>query len=106
MGNRMKEGEDYEDEFAPVPHATSERVIISMAAADDLELHSCNLEQAFIQADKLPVHEGVNSRVFITPSQPKGSDEDPDTVFEVLRPFYGVQSSALALHLKLTKWFK
>eukprot|EP00961_Rhodomonas_salina_P029448 396960-Rhodomonas_salina.1 len=25
MGNHMKEGEDYEDAFAPVPHATSAR---------------------------------------------------------------------------------
>mmetsp|Transcript_23114 Transcript_23114/g.54805 ORF Transcript_23114/g.54805 Transcript_23114/m.54805 type:complete len:111 (-) Transcript_23114:2112-2444(-) len=74
----MKEGEDYEDAFAPVQHATSARVIISLAAADDLELHSCDLAQAFIQADKLD--EGVNGRVFIT--QPKGSDEEPDTVFE------------------------
>eukprot|EP00961_Rhodomonas_salina_P193837 2616955-Rhodomonas_salina.1 len=40
MGNRMKEGEDYEDAFAPVPHACSAWVIISIAAAEDLELHS------------------------------------------------------------------
>eukprot|EP00961_Rhodomonas_salina_P256018 3460195-Rhodomonas_salina.1 len=53
MGNRMKEGEDYYDEFAQMQHATSECVIISIAAADDLGLHSCYLAQAFIQADKL-----------------------------------------------------
>eukprot|EP00961_Rhodomonas_salina_P303219 3941141-Rhodomonas_salina.2 len=102
MGNRMKEGEDYEDAFAPVQHATSEQVIISIEAANDLELHSCDLAQAFIQANKLD--EGINCRVFIT--LPKGSDEDPDTVFEVLRPLYGIPSSARALHLTLTKWFK
>eukprot|EP00961_Rhodomonas_salina_P182115 2458259-Rhodomonas_salina.2 len=43
-------------------------------------------------------------RVFITP--PKGSNEEPDTVFEVLRQLYGIPSSARALHLTLTKWFK
>eukprot|EP00961_Rhodomonas_salina_P240341 3247321-Rhodomonas_salina.1 len=68
----MKEGKDYEDAFAPVQHATSARVIISITAADDLELHSCDLAQAFLQAEKLD--EGVNGRVFITP--PKGSNED------------------------------
>lgn len=69
MGHRMTEGEDYEDAFAPVPHATSARVIIPLAAADDLEQHSCDLAQAFIQSDKL--EEGVNGRIFI--NQPKGS---------------------------------
>ncbi len=68
MGNRMTEGLDFNDSFAPVPHATAARVIISVAAALDLELHSCDMAQAFMQADKLD--EGVNGRVFITP--PKG----------------------------------
>eukprot|EP00961_Rhodomonas_salina_P010377 139191-Rhodomonas_salina.1 len=102
MGNRMKEGEDYHDAFAPVPHATSGRIMISLAAALELELHSCDLAQAFIQADKLD--EGVNGRIFI--SLPKGATEDPDTVFEVCRPLYGIPSSARALHLTLSKWFK
>eukprot|EP00961_Rhodomonas_salina_P095771 1287924-Rhodomonas_salina.1 len=53
MGHRMTEGEDYIDASAPVPHSTSARVIISLAAALDLELHSCDLAQAFIQADHL-----------------------------------------------------
>eukprot|EP00961_Rhodomonas_salina_P245284 3314296-Rhodomonas_salina.1 len=78
MGNRMREGEDYEDSFAPVQHATSGRIIISIAAAQNLELHSCDLAQAFIQADKLD--EGVNGRIFIRP--PQGAVEDADTVFE------------------------
>mmetsp|Transcript_27856 Transcript_27856/g.65712 ORF Transcript_27856/g.65712 Transcript_27856/m.65712 type:complete len:302 (-) Transcript_27856:850-1755(-) len=102
MGHCMQEGEGYEDAFVPVPHATSARIIIAMAAADDLELHSCYLAQAFIQAKKLP--EGVNGCVFIHP--PKGSGEDDDVVFEVCRPLYGIHSSACALHLTLTKWFK
>eukprot|EP00961_Rhodomonas_salina_P053186 713340-Rhodomonas_salina.1 len=50
----MKEGEDYVDAFTPVPHATSGWIIISLAAAMDLELHSCNLAQAFIQASAQP----------------------------------------------------
>ena len=72
----MKEGEDYEDAFTPVPHATAGRVVISMAAAEGLFLHCCDLAQAFIQADRLP--EGVNGRVFIRP--PAGYDEDDNAV--------------------------
>eukprot|EP00961_Rhodomonas_salina_P018335 246435-Rhodomonas_salina.1 len=95
----MKEGEDYEDALAPVPHATSGRIIISLAAANDLELHSCDLSQAFIQADKLD--EGVNGRIFIRP--PQGATEEDNTVYEVCRPQYGIPSSARALHLTLSK---
>eukprot|EP00961_Rhodomonas_salina_P192913 2603144-Rhodomonas_salina.1 len=102
MGNRMQEGKDYEDSLAPVPHATSGCIIISIAAAQDLELHSCDLAQAFIQADKLD--EGVNWLIFIRP--PQGAVEDADTVFEVCRPLYGIPSSARALHLTLSHWFK
>eukprot|EP00961_Rhodomonas_salina_P258060 3487903-Rhodomonas_salina.1 len=40
MGHKMTEGDDYIDAFAPMPHSTSVCVIISLAAALDLELHS------------------------------------------------------------------
>eukprot|EP00961_Rhodomonas_salina_P128862 1736194-Rhodomonas_salina.1 len=61
----MKEGIDFEDAFAPVPHTTVGRLLMSMAAADNLHLHSVDLTQAFIQADRIP--EGPNGRIFITP---------------------------------------
>ena len=48
------------------------RIMVSLAVANDLELYSVDIEQAFTQADKLP--EGVNGRYFINP--PTGS---PDT---------------------------
>eukprot|EP00961_Rhodomonas_salina_P037015 497742-Rhodomonas_salina.1 len=64
----------------------------------DLELHSCNLAQAFIQADKL--EEGVNGWIFVCP--PQGATEDGDVVYEVCRPLYCIPSSARALHLTLS----
>eukprot|EP00961_Rhodomonas_salina_P214839 2901555-Rhodomonas_salina.1 len=79
MGNRMKEGEDFVDSFAPVPHATSGCIVISLAASMDLELHSCNLAQAFIQADKLD--EGVNCCIFVRPLQ--GATDDDDVVYDI-----------------------
>eukprot|EP00961_Rhodomonas_salina_P189163 2552264-Rhodomonas_salina.1 len=104
MGNRMKEGKDYVNSFAPVPQATSGHIVISLAAVMDLELHSCqcDLAQAFIQADKLD--EGVNGWVFIRP--PQGATDEEGVVYKVLHPLYGIPSSARALHLTLSKWFK
>eukprot|EP00961_Rhodomonas_salina_P173118 2334459-Rhodomonas_salina.4 len=68
----------------------------------DLELHSCYLAQAFIQADKLD--KGVNDLVFIRPQQ--GATDDNGVVYKVLCPLYCIPSSARALHLTLSKWFK
>ena len=41
------------------------RIMLSLAVANDYELDACDIEQAFLQADKLP--EGVNGRYFIQP---------------------------------------
>lgn len=51
LGNRLKEGIDYEDSFSPVQHAVASRIIMSIAAAADMELLCVDLSQAFIQAD-------------------------------------------------------
>jgi hypothetical protein len=77
--------------------------MLSLAAANNEHLHSVDLTQAFIQADKLD--EGVNGRIFVTP--PPGCEEDEEgVVYEVLRPLYGIPSSARALHQTLDRWFR
>eukprot|EP00961_Rhodomonas_salina_P264836 3579668-Rhodomonas_salina.1 len=48
---------------------------------------------------------GVNGCVFISP--PPGCEEDEEgVVYECLRQLYGIPSSALALHVTLSKWLK
>ena len=98
QGQNMVEKEDYECAFAPVPHSTCGRLVMSMAVANDWPLHKCDLTKAFVQADRLP--EGRNGRVFIRPP-PGSSEDDPNVVYEVLRPLYGVPSSAKALNVTL-----
>ena len=46
------------------------RLMVSIAAANDLELHSVDIEQAFTQADKLK--EGANGRYFSAPTPDTG----------------------------------
>jgi len=69
QGFKMQQDVDYNDTFSPTPGSTAPRTIISIATVEDLELHSVDFTQAFIQADHLP--EGVNGRFFILP--PPGS---------------------------------
>jgi len=54
----MQQDVDYNDTFSPTPGSTATRTIISIATAEDLQLHSVDFTQAFIQADRLP--EGFN----------------------------------------------
>ncbi len=63
---------DYLQNFSPTPGIVIVRIIISIVATDDLELHSIDIEKAFLQSDKLM--EAVNDRYFINP--PPGR---PDT---------------------------
>ena len=60
-----------------------------------LELHSIEIEQAFLQADKLL--EGVNGRYFINPPPGSPDANNKDTVYEVMRPLYENPSSPRAL---------
>jgi len=68
---------------------------MSMAAAMNLEMHCVDFSQAFIQASWEDLPESA-PQIFIRP--PAGWDEEPDVVYEVLRPLYGIPSSARALH--------
>ena len=103
-GFEMEKHVDYDDNFSPTPGIALARIMVSLAAANDLELHSVDIEQAFTQADKLP--EGVNGRYFINP--PPGSPDagNKDIVYEVLRPLYGNPSSPRALHKTMDAYFK
>ena len=104
QGFKMQQDVDYNDTFSPTPGSTATRVVVSIATAEDMELHSVDFTQAFIQADRLP--EGVNGRFFITP--PPGSPHANQTgiVYEVLRLIFGVPSSPRALHKTLDSYFK
>jgi hypothetical protein len=103
-GFEMVKGLDYEDNFSPTPGISIARLMVSITAANDLEFHSVDIEQVFVQSDKLK--EGVNDRYFITP--PPGSPDagDKSIVYEVLKPLYGNPSSPRALHKTMDVYFR
>ena len=98
MGNNMEKGEDFTNVFAPVQRSTAGRLLMALAATLDLELHAINLSQAFIKVDWADLPE-QQQQIFICPSQ--GWTEEPDTVYEVLRPLYGIPSPGSALHFTM-----
>ena len=80
----MEKGKDYLQNFSPTPGIAIARIITSISAVNDLELHSIDTEQAFLQADRLM--EGVNDRYFINPPPGRPDVNNKDIVYEVLRP--------------------
>jgi hypothetical protein len=53
-GFQMEKGDDFDDSFSPTQGLAVGRFMLSLAVANDYELHACDIEQAFLQADKLP----------------------------------------------------
>ena len=74
---------------------------MAIAAASNLEMHAVDFSQAFIQADWADLPD-KQPQVFIRP--PHGWKEEPDVVYEVMKPLYGIPSSARALHFTLDRW--
>jgi hypothetical protein len=86
-GFEMEKGVDFIDNFSPTPSLAVARLMMSIAIANGMELHKIDIEQAFLQADKLD--EGVNGRYFINPLPGSPEAGNKDVVYEVMKPLYG-----------------
>jgi hypothetical protein len=101
QGHRMSQSRgDFTDAFSPVPHMSGVRMLQSIATAKGWKHMLVDLTQGFIQAD-LPKG---GKTIYITP--PQGWEEDPDTVYEVKKPLYGMPHSGRCLHKTWSQWLK
>jgi hypothetical protein len=53
LGFEMETGVDFVDNFSPTPGLAVARLMMSIEIANGMELHKVDIEQAFLQADKL-----------------------------------------------------
>jgi hypothetical protein len=83
----MEKGKDYLQNFSPTPGIVIAHIITSMTVVNDLEVHSIDIEQVFLQNDKLM--EGVIDQYFINPPPGRPDANNKDFVYEVLRPLNG-----------------
>ena len=102
QGQQMTEGEDYTDAFAPVPRTTAARLLMALAAGNNMHLHSIDISQAFVQASWDDLPEDIGD-IYIRP--PRGYPEEAGYVWKVVKPLYGIPSAARALNFTLSKWF-
>jgi hypothetical protein len=94
---------DFEDAFSPVPHASGFRMILALATRNNMYCDHVDISQAFVQGDLLP-GDGYNGKVYIY--APPGYDEDPNYVYQLRRPLYGMPSAARAWHHTMSAYLR
>jgi len=92
-GFSQKEGIDFTDTWAPTARQATARCILHLAAAQDLEIHAMDVDQAFLQGD-------LDETLYMEP--PAGlSGATPGFVWQLKKPLYGLKQAPRQWHAKL-----
>ena len=86
-------GIDYNSVFAPVVRASTVRLFLSIVASFDLECHSIDIKNAFIQGD-------VDEDIYMT--QPDGYDDGSGRVCKLDKSLYGLKQAPRVWNKTLT----
>lgn len=98
-GFTQREGVDYTETFGPVNNFDSIRVVLSVAAAEDMDITQFDVKTAFLYGE-------ISGEIFIT--QPCGS-EDPTQkglVCRLKKALYGLKQSSRAWNQKFTSFLR
>ena len=97
-GDSQKEGIDFHETWAPVVKMTSVRVLLSIAAMYDLELHQMDVKTAFLNGD---LEEEIYMR------QPEGYtvSGSEHLVCRLRKTLYGLKQSPREWYKKINKFF-
>lgn len=93
-GFRQKYGVDYTETFAPVIRISSIRLMISIAAINNLHIHHIDVKTAYLNS---PLNETIYMH------QPYLFEQGKDLVCKLERAIYGLKQSARCWHERLSQ---
>ena len=92
-GCSQRPGQDYTEVFAPCAKAATIRLILALAAVEDLHLRSVDISHAFINGE-------LEEEIYM--KQPEGFEElGPEYVCRLIRSLYGIKQAARVWNKKL-----
>jgi hypothetical protein len=91
-GFTQQYGVDFFETFAPTAKLPTLRVLLDIAAREDMELHSMDVTQAFLQGD-------LHEEIYV--EHPLGFPGAPGTVLQLKKPLYGLKQAPREWHAKL-----
>jgi hypothetical protein len=96
VGSKQSFGVDYDSVFAPTSRLTSLRLLLSIAAAQDLEILQLDVKAAFL-------HGELSEEIYVR--QPPGYGDGSGRVWRLQKSLYGLKQAARAWHAKLKAAF-
>lgn len=98
-GFTQREGIDYSDTFAPVVRYESIRVLLALAAKNDLEMAKFDVKTAFLNGD-------IEEDLYMIQPQGFVSEEHPDLVCRLKRSLYGLKQSPRCWNSKFVNFLR
>ena len=85
-GFTQRKGIDFHSVFAPVARMTSQRIVVSIATEERLNLYSIDVDNAYLNGD-------IDVKIYMKP--PKGFEhpKNPDLVWELQKGLYGLKQA-------------
>jgi hypothetical protein len=96
-GFSQREGIDYSDTFSPVIRHESIKIILTLAAREDLEVKSLDVKTAFLNGD-------VEEELYM--DQPEGFEDGSRRVCKLVKSLYGLKQAPLQWNKRLTEFMK
>jgi hypothetical protein len=95
QGCRQVEGIDCDQTFAPVSTHACRRVLLNIAATENMSIHQVDIKTAFLNVE-------LEEEVFVT--QPPGfSNGNKKVVYRLKKALYGLKQAPRAWHKRLTR---